>query len=156
MATTGGASDLSSPDLEGQPPVGEENIWRRGLAWAIDLFLLNGFNTYLFLPVLAQFGLPQGPLTAGLAILGVTGSYFIGLWTWSGQTLGKKVLGLRVVRADGRPVGLRRAALRYGTYVAMTVTFFLGYLFSALFVLYTARHQGLHDLLAGTLVVSVR
>jgi len=40
--------------------------------------------------------------------------YFIGLWVWRGQTVGQVAMAIKVVRRDGRPMGLARAAVRVG------------------------------------------
>jgi uncharacterized RDD family membrane protein YckC len=64
-------------------------------------------------------------------------------------TLGKKVLGLKVVDLSSRHIGFGRATGRwFGKYVSM-LTIFIGFIMAGL----TARKQGLHDLMAGTLVV---
>ena len=38
--------------------------------------------------------------------------YFAYQWTLSGKTLGMAVLGIRVVKTDGAPIGARQAVLR--------------------------------------------
>ena len=40
--------------------------------------------------------------------------YFIGLWSWRGQTVGQMAMAIKVVGRDGRPMGLVRAAVRVG------------------------------------------
>jgi uncharacterized RDD family membrane protein YckC len=40
--------------------------------------------------------------------------YFVGLWVWRGQTVGQMAMAIKVVRRDGRPMGLARAAVRVG------------------------------------------
>ncbi|HKH54893.1 MAG TPA: RDD family protein, partial [Propionibacteriaceae bacterium] len=68
----------------------------------------------------------------------------------SGRTVGKGLIGIRVVGADGQSVAVRGAFVR-------TLTFPLSILFLGLgFVPLVVRrdHRALHDLLAGTCVVS--
>jgi uncharacterized RDD family membrane protein YckC len=68
----------------------------------------------------------------------------------SGRTVGKGLIGIRVVAADGQSVAVRRAFVR-------TLTFPLSVLFLGLgFVPLVVRrdHRALHDLLATTCVVS--
>ncbi len=72
---------------------------------------------------------------------------------WRGQTPGKRILGLRVVRADGAPVGLVESVIRNVTRMAELP---LLYAPGVLCVALTRRHQRLGDLLAGTLVVRDR
>ena len=67
-------------------------------------------------------------------------------------TVGKRVCRLRVTRLDGRRISLPRALGRYlGKFVS---AFILGIGF--LMVAWTQRKQGLHDLMADTLVVRLR
>jgi len=72
---------------------------------------------------------------------------------WRGQTPGKRILGIRVVRADGAPVGLVESVIRN---VARAAEVPLLYAPGVLCVALTRRHQRLGDLLAGTLVVRDR
>ena len=74
--------------------------------------------------------------------------YYVGFWVLAGQTPGKVVLGLSVVRVDGRPLRPRAAVVRWLGYWLSGILF-LGYLW----ILVDDRRQGWHDKLAGTLVV---
>jgi uncharacterized RDD family membrane protein YckC len=76
-------------------------------------------------------------------------TYFAGLTAITGRTIGKAVLGVSVVRADGTRVTGRGAALR-------TLAFPLSFvLFGAGFLLGVIRRdrRELHDLIGGTAVV---
>jgi uncharacterized RDD family membrane protein YckC len=76
--------------------------------------------------------------------------YFIGFWTWRGQTPGMMLLGLRIARdADGTPPGLARSILRYVGYVISTIVLFIGFIWVA----FDRKKQGWHDKIAGTVVV---
>lgn len=75
--------------------------------------------------------------------------YFIGLWMISGQTPGKTIMGLRIVRADGERLKLRNAIIRFVGYWVSAALLFIGYLL----VLFDNRRQALHDKLGGTIVV---
>jgi uncharacterized RDD family membrane protein YckC len=72
----------------------------------------------------------------------------------SGRTPGKRWNGLRVVRAEGRPVDFTSSAIRN----LLRIVDFLpgGYLVGIVAVLVTRRNQRLGDLAAGTLVVRDR
>ena len=95
-------------------------------------------------------------LTIGLALL-----YLVPSTIRSGRTLGKKLLQLRLVNLDGSPVAFRGAMIHYGLPVAVALLFApilgpLGYvavLFGVLTWPRNANYQGLHDRLAGTIVV---
>jgi len=70
----------------------------------------------------------------------------------SGATVGKRLLGIRVVGADGRPPGLGRSLVRGLGYLVSTPLFNLGFLWSLL----DRDSRAWHDLLAGTRVVEAR
>jgi uncharacterized RDD family membrane protein YckC len=75
--------------------------------------------------------------------------YFIFFWVISGFTPGKALLGLRVVRTDGRPVNLGRAVLRLIAYLIAALPLFLGFIW----ILFDNRRQGWHDKIARTYVI---
>lgn len=72
----------------------------------------------------------------------------------AGRTPGKRVLGLRVVLADGGPVGLRASAVR--NLIRLIEGFALSYVPAILSILITRDNQRLGDLAAGTIVVRER
>lgn len=74
--------------------------------------------------------------------------YPVGFWVLLGQTPGKLLIGLRIVRANGKPLTLRYALLRYVGYWLSAIPLGLGFLW----VLVDDRRQGWHDKLAGTCV----
>ena len=74
--------------------------------------------------------------------------YNIGFWLLAGQTLGKRLLGVRIVRTDGQRLRFGNAVLRQVGYV-LSAILFLGYLW----ILFDNKRQGLHDKIAGTIVV---
>jgi uncharacterized RDD family membrane protein YckC len=79
-------------------------------------------------------------------------AYFTVCWSsvTGGQTLGMRVLNLRVVGADGAPISLPRAALRWVGIVISAAAVLLGLLWVAV----DSRKQGWHDKIAGTFVVT--
>jgi len=77
--------------------------------------------------------------------------YFVGLWSWRGQTLGKMAMAIRVVRSDGRPTGVGAALLRLVGYLFSTLLLFVGFLM----ILFDRQRRGLHDRLADTIVVDL-
>jgi len=67
-----------------------------------------------------------------------------------GQTAGMRILGIYIVRVDGRPFTMKHAALRHLLgYPLSMAFFFLGFLW----MLWDPRQQGWHDKLARTIVV---
>jgi uncharacterized RDD family membrane protein YckC len=92
-----------------------------------------------------------------LVVVAVVGSG----WGWDvlwevaggGRTPGKRVLGIRVVRLDGAPVGLGESLARN---LLRALELPLGYAPGVLAVALGSRRQRLGDLVAGTLVVRER
>lgn len=72
----------------------------------------------------------------------------------NGQTLGKRVAGLRVIREGGAPVDFRSSCIRNLLWIADYLPVF--YLLGGLLVTFSSRHQRLGDMAAGTLVVRER
>lgn len=76
--------------------------------------------------------------------------YFVAFWTYNGgQTVGMRLLGLRVVKLDGTPVTLGTAIVRW---IGLVISF-LVILLGVIWVGFDAKKQGWHDKLAGTVVV---
>jgi len=95
--------------------------------------------------------------------------YFVGFWLWRGQTPGKMLIGARVVRRDGRPVDVGRAFARYVfylmplycpiTFVARaggTWTLILLPIIGLLVEGLNREKRGIHDFIAGTVVINSR
>jgi uncharacterized RDD family membrane protein YckC len=87
---------------------------------------------------------------AGLITFALTNGYFITWETiWRGQTPGKRLAKIRVVRDDGQPIGVKEAALR-----SFVGWFDLGFFFIGLIlVLFGRSEKRLGDMAAGTLVI---
>jgi uncharacterized RDD family membrane protein YckC len=75
--------------------------------------------------------------------------YFVGS---SGATPGKFMMGLRVVSAADERIGYGRAMIRWGGEYVSRLTFGIGHLM----VLWQPERRALHDLIAGTKVISLR
>jgi hypothetical protein len=71
---------------------------------------------------------------------------------WGGQTVGKKLLGLRVVELTGKPMTVMRCLKRYGGYAAGLATGGIG----LAQVVWDINRQGLQDKAAHTVVVDLR
>lgn len=148
--------------------LGRPATWRRVLAWAIDAGPFAGGVAYFGKSLLAtaSAGLPAPavgldglldllaresdivlPLAALLALsLAVYATLAHAL---AGATLGKWVLGLRVVGPDGRRPSLARSAARAALAGVSVALLGLGFLLA----LFTRSGRSLHDLLARTWVV---
>jgi uncharacterized RDD family membrane protein YckC len=92
--------------------------------------------------------------------------YFVGFWAWRGQTPGKMLMGAKIVKTDGRPIGIGRALLRFVVYfLYLLVWGFTGgrpivliviIVVPLIIVALNKRKRGIHDFIAGTVVVNSR
>src|SRR3712207_2655407 len=101
----GKAMDGLAPASTG-PVTGPQFDNRRVLAALIDLLLL--------VPVALVMSVLFGGFTTGAAALtwGWALYYYFALESDRGQTIGKRVMKLRVARADGQPLDIGRVAVR--------------------------------------------
>jgi uncharacterized RDD family membrane protein YckC/cytoskeletal protein CcmA (bactofilin family) len=107
-------------------------FWRRFLAALLDMILLG-----LLIPVIGPFIIP-------IAVV-----YFVAMWTWKGTTVGSIVMGLKLIRTDGRPVNFAVALVRSLSSIFSAFVLFLGFLWAA----WDREKQTWHDKIAGTIVV---
>jgi uncharacterized RDD family membrane protein YckC len=124
-------------------------------AWMFDfLITLIAIMGFTFAVTAASRQSVIGSNTDLSIIVGLTLLLFVlnfvvmaGIW---GQTAGMRILGIYIVRVDGRPFTIRQAALRHLIgYPLSMAPFFLGFLW----MLWDPRQQGWHDKLARTIVV---
>jgi uncharacterized RDD family membrane protein YckC len=79
--------------------------------------------------------------------------YFAFLWSSRGQSIGMMATGLRVTRSDGSPLTMGRAIGRALALLVSMGVCLIGAIVSAIMVGTGQRKQGLHDLIADTVVV---
>jgi uncharacterized RDD family membrane protein YckC len=145
------------------PRVIYAGFWRRAGAYVIDSFLLAIVIGFLVLrPLMARAGLPidnpwallTGDNRQVLAInllLTMAGWLYWALLEsspWQ-ATFGKRIFGLEVTDLEGRRISFARAT---GRHFAKNISLFalgIGFLMAG----FTKRKQGLHDVIAGCLVV---
>jgi uncharacterized RDD family membrane protein YckC len=113
---------------------------RRWRAYRIDLIALLPFAA-----LSVAIGKPTGPLLA----VAISLSYFFLCESLTGQTLGKRIAGLRVVRLDGGPLNLAAVAARNLLLLVDTLGLCL---VGVLAVTVTPQRQRIGDLVAGTVV----
>jgi uncharacterized RDD family membrane protein YckC len=134
-------------------------IGSRGIATLIDLAIEFALLFILLIgtAVLEAFTTTDAADAVALVIfVGVLLGYPVGLETlWRGQTVGKKVMGLRVVRDDGGPIRFRHALVRglAGVVFEKPMLVMLPALAS---MSISSRHKRFGDLMAGTVVLQQR
>jgi len=117
------------------------DLGARFLAIVIDGFVLG-----LIAAILFGAGREAGGII-GFVVGLVYNWYF---WTrQAGQTPGKRIMKLRVVKTDGSAINDTDAIIRYIGYYINTAVLMLGWLWA----FFDDRGQGLHDKIAGTMVV---
>lgn len=139
----------------------------RGIALVLDIFLTNavvllvGIGTNWVIEFFTFGGyLGQGErlTNAGQIVLTVVVvitalvmnvGYYIGLWMLTGRTVGKVVMGLKVVHVRGRSISFGIALRRLIGYFFSAIVLFLGFLW----VLVDDDRRGWHDKMAGTCVI---
>ena len=91
-------------------------------------------------------------IVAGLTLLLMLLNFVV-LAGSNGQTAGMRILGIRIIRTDGKPFTKALAAIRHLLGYPLSMGFFfLGFLW----ILWDPRQQGWHDKLARTVVVMSR
>lgn len=117
-------------------------FWIRLLATIVDSIIMGTINAAI------AFAFQDLATAIGLQfVAGVL--YTIGFWVAVGATPGKLALNMEIVMEDGTPLTGGAAVLRYIGYFVNVLTLGIGYLM----VGFTAQKRGLHDYLAGTVVV---
>jgi uncharacterized RDD family membrane protein YckC len=137
-------------------------FWFRALAGTIDFVLVNFLVVIIAMPLGFTLGASMADsstfeeIESAAEILG----FFLGIliqWLWFTiaesskwqASVGKKLLGLKVTDDQGRRLGFGQANGRYWSKLLSTLILFIGFLMIA----FTEKKQGLHDKVAGTLVV---
>jgi uncharacterized RDD family membrane protein YckC len=123
-------------------------FWRRFAAYAID-YVLVLIGSAVLGAAATLAGLDDDGARLSLTALAGYFLYCTLLESSPWQaTVGKRVLGLKVMNRRGERIGFARAAARFVTKLLSVLTLCLGYLL----IVVTKRRQALHDLIAGTLV----
>ncbi|MED3708633.1 RDD family protein [Peribacillus frigoritolerans] len=74
---------------------------------------------------------------------------------WYGYTVGKRIMGIRIVRMDGKKLGIGTMLLRYlVAALVYAITLGIGFIVSAFMVSIRKDHRSIHDFIAGTYVTS--
>ena len=158
---------LPSKEAGGTPfdisSVKKGGFWIRYVAWIIDTIILNIIGLILLRIGSVAFDLGSSgfqnleteemvaimiPYFVFMLIVNI--AYFTYFHGSTGQTLGKMVCKLKVVRLNGSSVGYGKAFLRWIGYLVSSI-FYLGFLWVA----WDKHKQGWHDKIAGTYVIRI-
>src|SRR5262245_25207930 len=143
----------------GTAQVAYGGFWIRLVAYIIDAIILN-IVTYAVALILGVSLVPADPqnydpsLNLVYLIAFVIGWIYFALMDSSvrGATLVKMAMGLRVVTSDGQRLSFLNATGRYFAKIISAIILFIGFIMIG----FTDKKRGLHDMIAGTLVIKVR
>lgn len=166
------AVDRPKPLPRPRPAVATVTVvgfWRRAAAAMIDLAIIVPVAAILIAVASAIAGIPLPPsrvrgvdfwldlvlisdpamVTAIVITLAVAMIYLYVFQATIAQTLGMRVMKLRVIDVYGERPSFARIGLRCAGYLAGLATLFLGFLWIG----FDAEKRGLHDWIAGTYVI---
>jgi uncharacterized RDD family membrane protein YckC len=167
----GGPVPTYSGGLPGRPVLA--GWWRRVGATLIDGVIITIGAVILFVAITAPFSIGffandtvgvvailVGALLAVVCVAVVSLLYAPAMMARTdGRTLGRSAMGIRVIRADGRPMTFGFAMLREVVVKALLIgtvssfSFGLAWLLDVLWPLWDEENRALHDLLLNTRVI---
>jgi uncharacterized RDD family membrane protein YckC len=159
-------SQSDRPATETPTQSSQEAHWggffRRTWAFVLDVIIITALSIVMFF--MCYVGYKVGLSAHGRALswehstplvvlltwasLGLATGYFVVFHAVGGKTIGKWLLGLRVVGAAGGSITYRRAFLRW-----LAMVGFAPVLLGFLWILWNREKRGWHDLLARTWVI---
>ena len=120
-----------------------------GASWGLFTLGAAALDFSVQLVTGGQFSLTKHPLVSLVVVVLWEFVYFAYQWALSGKTMGMALLGIRVVRTDGSPIGWRQAVIRTRTLPLSFLFLGLGFLG----ILVSRDRHAFHDRFAGTAVV---
>lgn len=149
-------------------------FWLRFVAYIIDYIIIYVVQSFIFIPVLGLLGITFasnmgnvenmsdaeaiGMVGSMVALIGATAflTTIIAILYWAlmesskyQATVGKLALGLKVTDMEGKNLDLTKSLIRNVCKIISGMILFIGYIMAG----FTDKKQGLHDIIAGTLVV---
>lgn len=130
-------------------------FWIRFWAYLIDIIIVGAISGLLVKPIFRMIDSPiKDPIFLlyspyKLILLALFLAYFLLMTKFFSQTAGKMIMGIRVVKKSGDPLGWGTLLFRevIGRYISKTL------LIPYLLVIFMPRKEALHDLFADTEVV---
>ncbi|MCW5737248.1 MAG: RDD family protein [Enhydrobacter sp.] len=169
VPNSGPAAPPPPPVWDARPPApgtptGYGGFWLRVVAYIIDGIILN-IGLGVVGAILGVSLIPVDPAQMDPAdAMSEMGTFqaiaLVASWLYfalmessaRGATVGKMAVGLRVVDENGQRISFARATGRFFAKFISALILLIGYLMVA----FTDRKRGLHDIMAGTLVVKIR
>jgi uncharacterized RDD family membrane protein YckC len=149
-------------------------FWLRFVAYIIDYIIIYVVQSFIFVPILGLMGISfaakmdnvenmsdaetMGMIASYAAVVSATAllTTIIALLYWAlmesskyQATVGKIALGLKVTDMNGGNLDFVKALIRNVCKIISGMILFIGYIMAG----FTDKKQGLHDIIAGTLVV---
>jgi len=128
-------------------------FWKRAAAFLIDLIIIFTLDVIVWFLLGFRYsdwtgGAKDTGMLVGVVIAWI---YFAGFESSAKQaTLGKMVLRIKVTDMEGNRIGFGTATWRHFGRIVSAGIFFIGYIMVA----FNKKKQGLHDLIAGSLVLN--
>ncbi|SDH73653.1 RDD family protein [Alteribacillus bidgolensis] len=152
------APSLADEEKDIVPPRRYAGFWMRFWAYLFDLLIVFSINGLLLSPLMFLESQPVnilGFLTLQGVLSAITSYvYFLLMTKWLGQTLGKMIFGLKVVRKNAAPLTwpdlLFREVVGRFIYRSLVITNII-----YIVVGFTNEKQGIHDMFGDTRVIHV-
>jgi uncharacterized RDD family membrane protein YckC len=136
-----------------------QGLITRAIAFVVDAAIINLVAIAVAAGVSLALSVLGDPDSLEPVLVALSGAgyafwsigYFVAFWSSTGETPGNRLMRIRVCEADsGRPPRPWRALVRLGALALAVIPLFAG----ILTILVDNRRRGLHDMLAGTVVVA--
>ena len=155
------SGQTAAPAAPGIPttfPIAVEyaGFWKRFAAYILDIIILNIFSTIaVFVIIVMEY---TGNFDIYMALFLLIPVFFVVEWLYfalmessSKQgTPSKRALRIIVTDLDGKRISFGRATGRFFSKFFSIIIFFIGFIKVA----FMGKKQGLHDMIAGTLVIA--
>lgn len=132
--------------------VEKAKAWLRFFASLVDVCLIALIYLIIFLVFGSGLSLEGTFALSYFTNIFLSLVYFTVCYSTKGQTLGKKIFGIKVISVDEEALNFATGIIRYIGYYISALLLLVGFII----IPFTKEKQGLHDKLAGTIVVKVR
>ncbi len=137
--------------MEVEAPVRElryAGFWIRFLAVILDTIAVQAFIVLISVIIGVSIMSPPIEMTVFQSILGIV--YYVVLTVYGGQTLGKMIVGIQVIRVDLQPNQWGHIIIReFPGKIISGLILLIGYLMAS----FDSQKRALHDRMASTVVI---